>query len=37
MGTSFSATYATIFLIWLETPIAEEFRVQILLYKTIFL
>ena len=33
MGTSFSVTYATIFMIWLETPIIEEFRAQILLYK----
>ena len=33
MDTSFSATYATIFMIWLETPIIEEFRTQILLYK----
>ena len=26
MGTSFLVTYATIFMIWLETPIIEEFR-----------
>jgi hypothetical protein len=33
MGTSFSVTYATIFMIWLETPIIDEFRKHILLYK----
>ena len=33
MGTSFSVTFATIFMIWLETPIIEEFRAHILLYK----
>jgi hypothetical protein len=33
MGTSFSVTYATIFMIWLETPIINEFRQQIVLYK----
>ena len=33
MGTSFSVTYATIFMIWLETPIVNEFRQHILLYK----
>jgi hypothetical protein len=33
MGTSFSVTYATIFMIWLETPIINEFRVHIMLYK----
>ena len=33
MGTSFSVTYATIFMIWLETPIIEEFCAHILLYK----
>ena len=26
MGTSFSVTYATIFMIWLETPIIDEFQ-----------
>ena len=35
MGTSFSDTYATIFMIWLETPIIDEFRKHIVLYKTI--
>lgn len=33
MGTSFSVTYATIFMIWLETPIINEFRKHIVLYK----
>ena len=33
MGTSFSVTYATIFMIWLETPIIKEFQQHILLYK----
>ena len=33
MGTSFSLTYPSIFMTWLETPIIEEFRTQILLYK----
>jgi hypothetical protein len=35
MGTSFSVTYATIFMIWLETPIIKEFqrRLEIVLYK----
>ena len=33
MGTSFSVTYATIFMIWLETPIVDEFRSHIVLYK----
>ena len=33
MGTSFSVTYATIFMIWLETPIIDEFRKNIALYK----
>lgn len=33
MGTSFSVTYATIFMIWLETPIIDEFREHIMLYK----
>ena len=33
MGTSFSVTYATIFMIWLETPIINEFQRQIVLYK----
>jgi len=32
MGTSFSVTYATIFMIWLETPIIKEFQRQIVLY-----
>ena len=33
MGTSFSVTYATIFMIWLETPIIDEFREHIVVYK----
>jgi hypothetical protein len=33
MGTSFSVTYATIFMIWLETPIINEFQQHIVLYK----
>ena len=33
MGTTFSVTYATIFMIWLETPIINEFQQHILLYK----
>ena len=33
MGTSFSVTYAIIFMIWLETPIIDEFRQHIVLYK----
>lgn len=33
MGTSFSVTYATIFMIWLETPIIDKFREHIVLYK----
>jgi hypothetical protein len=33
MGTSFSVTYTTIFMIWLETPIIDKFRKHILLYK----
>ena len=33
MGTSFSVTYAIIFMIWLETPIINEFRKHIVLYK----
>ena len=33
MGTSFSVTYATIFMIWLETPIIDEFRKHTVLYK----
>ena len=33
MGTSFSVTYATIFMIWLETPIIDHFRKHIVLYK----
>lgn len=33
MGTSFSVTYATIFMIWLETPIINDFRRHIVLYK----
>ena len=32
MGTSFSVTYATIFMIWLEIPIIDEFREHIILY-----
>ncbi len=32
-GTSFSITYAIIFMIWLETPIIDEFRRHIVLYK----
>ena len=30
MGTSFLVTFATIFMIWLEAPIIEEFRAHIL-------
>ena len=33
METSFSVTYATIFMIWLETPIINQFREHIVLYK----
>ena len=33
MGTSFSVLYATIFMIWLETPILYEFQEHIKLYK----
>ncbi len=33
MGTSFSVTYAIIFMIWLETPIINEFQQHIILYK----
>ena len=33
MGTSFSVTYATIFMIWLETPKIDHFREHIVLYK----
>jgi hypothetical protein len=33
MGTSFSVTYATKFMIWLETPIINEFQRQIVLHK----
>jgi hypothetical protein len=33
MGTSFSVTYATIFMIWLETPIINKFQQHIILYK----
>jgi hypothetical protein len=33
MGTSFSVTYAIIFMIWLETPIIKEFEQHIVLYK----
>ena len=33
MGIFFWVTYATIFMIWLETPIVNEFRQHILLYK----
>ena len=33
MGTSFSVTYATIFMIWLKTSIINEFRKHIMLYK----
>ena len=33
MGTSFSVRYATIFMIWLETPIIDHFRKHIVLYK----
>jgi hypothetical protein len=35
MGTSFSVTYATIFMIWLETPIINEFQQHIVLTKDI--
>ena len=33
MGTDFSVLYATIFMIWLETPIINEFQQHIKLYK----
>ena len=33
MGRFSSVTYATIFMIWLETPIIGEFRAYISLYK----
>lgn len=33
MGTSLAVTHATIFMIWLETPIVDEFRRHIALYK----
>ena len=33
MGMSFSVTYAIIFMIWLETPIINEFQRHIVLYK----
>ena len=33
MGTSFSVTYAMIFMIWLETSIINEFQQQIVLYR----
>ena len=33
MGTTFSVTYATIFMIWLETPIINDFRKHIVEYK----
>jgi hypothetical protein len=33
MGTDFSVLYATIVMIWLETPIINEFRIFIKLYK----
>jgi len=33
MGTAFSATYATIFMIWLESPIMEEFQSCIKTYR----
>mmetsp|Transcript_17042 Transcript_17042/g.46744 ORF Transcript_17042/g.46744 Transcript_17042/m.46744 type:complete len:257 (+) Transcript_17042:1173-1943(+) len=33
MGTAFSVTYATIFMIWLETPIVQEFELFIKAYK----
>jgi hypothetical protein len=33
MGTSFSVVYAIIFMIWLETPIIDRFRLWIQLYK----
>jgi hypothetical protein len=32
MGTSFSVTYAIIFMIWLETRIINEFQQHIVLY-----
>ena len=35
MGISFSVTYATIFIMWLETPIIKEFPAHILLYKRV--
>ena len=33
MGFSFSVTYATFFMIWLETSMIDQFREHILLYK----
>jgi hypothetical protein len=33
MGTSLAVTHATIFMIWLETPIVDEFRRHIALHK----
>ena len=33
MGTTFSVLYANIFMIWLETPIIEEFIAYIVEYK----
>ena len=33
MGISFSVTYAMIFMIWLETPIVNEFSNHKVLYR----
>jgi hypothetical protein len=33
MGTSYSVTYAIIFMIWRETPIINEFQRHNVLYK----
>ena len=35
MGILFSVTYAVIFMIWLETPIVNEFCKRIVLFKEI--
>jgi len=32
MGTTFSVTYAIIFMIWVETPVIREFQSCIVLY-----
>ena len=35
MGASFAATHATIFMIWLQTPIIDEFHSCMVLYTSI--